>query len=78
MHSFEAPSYITYHHNGDFSGSVVVTPPDTLSFGLITEGGGIEIPFEDIRALYLESLRRRKITQLEQADFDELEKRFMP
>jgi hypothetical protein len=66
MHSFEAPSGTTYHHNGDFSGNIVMDGEDRL-------GGDIEIPFEDIRALYLESLRRSKISALEQASADFLE-----
>lgn len=64
MHSFEAPSGATYYHNDDFSGDVEITLNQDTVLG---------IPFEDIRALYLESLRRSKISALEQASYDSLE-----
>lgn len=66
MHDFEAPSGITYHHNSDFSSNVIMEGEDRL-------GKNIEIPFGDIRALYLEYLRRSKISALEQASADFLE-----
>jgi hypothetical protein len=77
MHSFNAPSGVTYHHNGDFSGSVILTEEEIMQFGLdgggSGVGNGVYIPFEDIRALYLEYLRRSKISALEQASYDFLE-----
>jgi hypothetical protein len=74
MHSFKAPSGITYHHNGDFSGSVEIPFEEISEFALYNDAEGIEIPFGDIRTIYLESLRQKLIAELEQADYDTLEK----
>jgi hypothetical protein len=64
MHSFDAPSGATYFHNGDFSGDVEL---------ILNQDTTLGIPFEDIRALYLEYLKRSKISALEQASHDFLE-----
>jgi hypothetical protein len=46
VHSFHAPSGLSYRHNGDFSGDIKL--PEVP--GWIEEGAAI--PFEDIKALY--------------------------
>lgn len=68
MHSFDAPSGRSYFHNSDFDGDITFLG-DSNS---VTERP-FDIPFEDIRALYLEYLRRSKISALEQASYDFLE-----
>lgn len=73
MHSFPAPSGIVYLHNGDFSGSILIPDEEIQQFALQKAYGGLHIPFEDIRAIYLEYLRRSKISALEQASTDFLE-----
>lgn len=72
MHSFIAPSGRTYLHSGNFTGDIEVQVDTTH------QGGLVAIPFEDIRAIYLESLRRQEIEELEAAEYHELETRFMP
>lgn len=66
MHSFEAPSGATYYHNGDFSGDVLM------------DGNQLAIPFEDIRAIYLEYRRQRAIATLVSAEYFELEEKLTP
>jgi hypothetical protein len=70
MHSFTGPSGNHYFHNGDFSGGVKVEASAIADSQL---GTMAEIPFEDIRALYLRYLRSERISRLEQAEDAELE-----
>jgi hypothetical protein len=72
MHSTQGPSGQWYQHNGDFSGPIVITDLDTA---INNEYGypRIEIPFEDIRAIYLRYARSKMISELEQASDDDLE-----
>lgn len=89
MHSTKGPSGQWYAHNGDFSGPVKISIPvrsqaqypyDHTSAStphtLAGEQGTfveVEIPFEDLRALYLAYVRRERISLLEQASDDDLE-----
>jgi hypothetical protein len=89
MHSTQGPSGQWYAHNGDFSGEVKITIPirdqgpypqsHTTASGphqIAGEQGifvQVEIPFEDIRALYLSHLRSQRIYRLEQSTDEELE-----
>lgn len=82
MHSFNAPSGLTYHHNGDCSGGVRVEIPmgrrAAQDYGVPAIDNNartvtVDIPFKDIRALYLNHLRNRRISMLENADDDALE-----
>ena len=88
MHSTQGPSGLCYAHNGDFSGDVKVTipmrrPGETYSWGTSSDieveinerdkTVTVDIPFEDIRALYLAYLRRNMISRVEQASDTELE-----
>lgn len=61
------------NHNGDYSSDVIITR--------YPEGGGdpigrIEVPFEDLKNFVLEYFRDRKISQLEQVGYPELEGMF--
>lgn len=95
MHSTRAPSgWLTYHHNGDFSGTVKFEVPVSPDHSYTGDGDRImasrpyrqsctqrevvevEIPFEDMKHLVLESLRREAISKLEQSDDATLEKFF--
>lgn len=51
-HTFIGPSGATYFHNGDFSGNISLADSDSM-------------PFEDLKALYLESLRVQAIDEAE-------------
>jgi hypothetical protein len=88
MHSTRGPSGQEYGHNGDFSGAVKASIPvrpqashpdnyTSASTPHVLAGGEmrieVEIPFEDIRALYLRYLTSKQISRLEQASDDELE-----
>lgn len=72
MHQLVLPSGQVYFHNGDFSGMVhtEVLRPAT------NEMVAIQIPFEDIEALYLEARRQRAIQKLEEATADQLKEMF--
>jgi hypothetical protein len=70
MHSFTGPSGNQYHHNGDYSGEVSV---DASAVADEHSSSLVSIPFEDIRALYLEYTRSRLISELESASYDDLE-----
>lgn len=69
-HTFLGPSGATYSHNGDFSGGVCVEKSEVPCRYHDT---AVEIPFEDIRALYLAYVRSNLISRLEQAGDTELE-----
>lgn len=86
MHTTRGPSGLYYHHNGDYSGDVMVTvpferaTPDPYSTYVakaeIDEQQRkvtVDIPFEDMRRLVLAHLRSKLIEELEQADDDKLE-----
>jgi hypothetical protein len=89
MHSTKGPSGQWYAHNGDFSGEVKVSLPVRpqgdygLNYPCASEPHQIagqqghfvevEIPFADIRALYLRYLTSKQISRLEQASDDERE-----
>lgn len=92
MHSTQGPSGQWYTHNGDFSGpvkaSIPVRPqaeyPDdytSASTPHVLPGEElrieVEIPFKDIRALYLRYLTSKQISLLEQATDDERERMFL-
>lgn len=72
MHSSEAPSGLTYHHNSDFSGNVFVDGDEVSEFGMETEDGGIGIPAQDILFLAAQIIRMKKIQALEQASDDQV------
>lgn len=62
MHSFDAPSGTTFHHNGDFSGNVYFDKP-TID-GQI----GFAIPFADVKALVAKHVRDERIRRVENGD----------
>ncbi len=83
MRSTDAPSGLTYHHNGDYSGAVRVEIPmgrrAGTSYGVSSvdyneQTTTVDIPFEDMRHLVLASIRKRMIMHLEEADDATLEK----
>jgi hypothetical protein len=63
MHSFDAPSGATYHHNGDFSGNVefTVTAMDRVN-------GVKAVPFADLKALVAQHVRNVRIEAIENGD----------
>lgn len=80
-----APSGLTYHHNGDFSGRVRVEIPmghrSGDDFGVSSIDNNertvtVDVPFEDMKHLVLAYLRSETIGRLEQADDAALEKFF--
>lgn len=89
MHSTQGPSSQWYAHNGDYSGAVKASIPvraqarypdnytsASKPHAIAGEEGEfveVEIPFEDIRALYLAYVRQTRISRLEQAEDAELE-----
>jgi hypothetical protein len=62
-HTTHGPEGTVFHHNGDYSGGVVIKINAPTGGG----GRGIEVPFADVRALVFGYLRARKIEQLEQS-----------
>jgi hypothetical protein len=64
LHTYEAPGGTRVHHNGDFSGSVVIVGQ--------TDDEGIEVPFEDLKALVAQAVRQHHVTQLENAPADDI------
>lgn len=86
MHSTTAPSGLTYHHNGSFSGAVQVAVPMGRRAGEDHGVGSIDnnerdvevfIPFADMKHLVLAYLRSEAIGFLEQADDAALENFFI-
>lgn len=55
-----------FHYHGDYSGNVVVVRE--VNGGVVE----MEVPFEHIKALVARHILKRKISQLEQADPDEI------
>lgn len=66
MHSFDAPSGRTYHHNGDFSGDVVFTQSTTEDGSLEDVDVEVEVPFADLKALVAQHVRNVRIEWIEQ------------
>jgi hypothetical protein len=72
MHTLRTKN-LRFHHNGDFSGNVLIVVreekvepgPAGMSF--------VEVPFEDLRELVFAYLRDKGIGKLEQISDDELE-----
>lgn len=62
MHSYQGKE-CKIHHNGDYSGDVVITRDGAAH---------LEVPFEDLLGLVAEYVRSRKLSQLEDADTEEL------
>ncbi len=58
-------NYVTFFHNGDFSGEVQIN-------GATIDGGTVEIDFEDLKILFAEYLRSKLISAVESASCDEL------
>lgn len=79
-HTTKAAGGTVFTHNGDYSGEVGITvyaPPEELTDGPPFEHRAawrVTVPFEDLRALVLGYLRDKRISKLEQAEGDELEK----
>jgi hypothetical protein len=69
MHSFDAPSGRTYHHNGDFSGDVrLITTVEVLTDdrqSFVQKETEIDIPFADLAALVAEYVRRERASALD-------------
>ena len=63
MHTFQGGYGITFHHNGDFSGDVIVNKAD---------GSTMMIPFEAMKNLVVEYIRQCYIATIEYATPDEL------
>jgi hypothetical protein len=62
-----------WNHNGDFSGDVIVSVPKKAIDGPWPDGTfTVELPFEDIKELVAEYIRRELIRQIEDAEPDEL------
>lgn len=66
-------------HNGDFSGDLIVNvEPAAVARWTITAGTGlpatvrVSVPFEDIKAIVAEYVRRETVRALEQASDDEV------
>ena len=72
MHSFNAPSGRTYHHNGDFSGAVKFDAQVEMMSPTSAGLAWVEVPFEDLRALVAEYARRERISRLEEMSDDEV------
>lgn len=71
MHSFDAPSGATYHHNGDFSGFILVTvSPSSVNstWNHNNEMIEVELPFEDLKALVAKHVRNEKIHRIESGE----------
>lgn len=62
MHTFEA-SAVRFHHNGDFSGDVIICEEAT--------GNEFRVPFEDMKKFVAEYVRCEKIARIEQTSLDE-------
>lgn len=52
----------TIHHNGDFSGDVILAPPD-----VVRQHGGVAVPYEVIEAIVMKKVLDDRISRLEQA-----------
>lgn len=83
MRSYDAPSGLIYHHNGDYSGDVKIAVPmcrpgETYSWGQASDkvveidehdqAVIVDIPFEDMKRLVLNYYRSELISRLEQSD----------
>lgn len=83
MRSYDAPSGLSYHHNGDYSGDVKIAVPmrrpgKTYSWGqtsdIVVEIDDrdqaviVDIPFEDMKHLVLDYYRSELISRLERGD----------
>jgi GTPase involved in cell partitioning and DNA repair len=64
-------SGIYWHHNGDYSGDVIVRVPSG-SVTIDSAGARVEIPFEDIRELVANYVRNEKIARLETRTAEEV------
>lgn len=70
MHTHRADGGTVFHHNGDYSGELVITVPVAAEPIQGPFGGTVwrvEVPFADVRELVFAYLRARKIEQIEQA-----------
>jgi hypothetical protein len=83
MHTTKGPGGTVFHHNGDYSGDVVIqfdAPTESGKGSYMQSPDGdlvnwrIEVPFADVRALVLGYLRDKRISELEDAGDGELEK----
>lgn len=89
MHSTDGHTDgITFHHNGDYSGEIVIQIDDEAkwkykegptvvrndhNFGLNRVGyWTIKIPFEDLKLLVSDWVRSNKISKLEQAKDEDI------
>lgn len=63
MRSCTTEDGTTFHHNGDYSGDIIIQRP---GFGEIT------VPFKGILQLVANYIRQERISQLEQAEPKEL------
>jgi hypothetical protein len=77
-----ADALVTFHFNGDFSGSVKLDLPNWVADVSVRHGAGpnqegmaeVHIPFEALKALVLEYYRRQAMSLLTGAEGPELEK----
>jgi hypothetical protein len=64
----------TFHHNGDYSGEVVIEAKMYGRPGRQDHIETVEVPFEDLRELVYGYLRMKRTAALEGATDDEFEK----
>lgn len=68
MRSTTGPSGNTYHHNGDFSGHVIMQAEELDSGGKHS----VAIPMEDILHLAAAYMRQKAIERVENMSVDEI------
>lgn len=65
MHMFKSQD-VTFYHHGDFSGDVIISQGHAITEEEIT------VPFEALKALVAEYVRRKAISYYESASPDQL------
>jgi hypothetical protein len=64
MHTFKATSGTVIHHNGDFSGDVLIHTPQFQE--------AMVLPFSDLKELVAKYVRSEKISKIEKMSTDTL------
>lgn len=71
MHGWISPDDTTVvNHNGDYSGNVIIRRYGPSGGESLAK---IDVPFEHLKQFFLEYLRERKVSQLEQSEYSDLE-----
>lgn len=74
MHSTTIDGVI-FHHNGDFSGNVLITLPTEKVEKAMGETVFVEIDFEVVKKLVLKYFQSKIIGKVESMEYEELEER---